>query len=292
MILFTGSTGFVGASLLNYFGPANTIAHKRGDSLNFISAPIFIHLAGKSCDKKKVLNPQVYYEVNTDFTKKVFDAFLNSDAKVFITLSSVKAVADEINEVLTEETIANPVSFYGKSKLFAEQYILSKKIPLGKRVYILRPCMIHGPGNKGNLNLLFKLVSKGLPWPLGAFENKRSFCSIDNLLFVFKELVERDDIPTGVYNIADDEPLSTNELIELISNIQGKKPKIWNISKRLITFIVKIGDKLNLSLNSENLHKLTDSYVVSSAKLKSALGKNLPVSSRDGLIKTLNSFNS
>ena len=41
--------------------------------------------------------------------------------------------------------------------------------------------MIHGPGNKGNLNLLYSLVSKGLPWPLGSFENKRSYCSIDNL---------------------------------------------------------------------------------------------------------------
>lgn len=49
---------------------------------------------------------------------------------------------------------------YGKSKLLAEQYILSKTIPNGKRVYILRPCMIHGTGNKGNLNLLYKIVSK------------------------------------------------------------------------------------------------------------------------------------
>ena len=51
----------------------------------------------------------------------------------------------------------------------------------GKKVYILRPCMIHGPGNKGNLNLLYGVVSKGMPWPLGAFENRRSFTSIGNL---------------------------------------------------------------------------------------------------------------
>jgi hypothetical protein len=49
--------------------------------------------------------------------------------------------------------------------------------------------MIHGAGNKGNLNLIYKLFSKGIPWPLGAFDNKRSFCSIDNLMFIIKELI-------------------------------------------------------------------------------------------------------
>ena len=84
-------------------------------------------------------------------------------------------------------------------------YILSKEIPKGKRVYILRPCMIHGPGNKGNLNLLYQLVSKGLPWPLGGFQNQRSFLSVENLCFVIKELLENESIPSGVYQVADDE---------------------------------------------------------------------------------------
>jgi len=84
----------------------------------------------------------------------------------------------------------------------AEQYILSQPIPEGKRVYILRPCMIHGPGNKGNLNLLYSLVTKGFPWPLGLFENSRSYLSIENLCFIIKELIDREDIPSGVYNVA------------------------------------------------------------------------------------------
>ncbi|MGK4422647.1 hypothetical protein ACSLVQ_30785, partial [Klebsiella pneumoniae] len=73
------------------------------------------------------------------------------------------------------------ITHYGKSKLLSEQFILSQDIPKGKRVYILRPCMIHGPNNKGNLNLLYEIVKKRIPWPLGMFKNKRSFCSIDNL---------------------------------------------------------------------------------------------------------------
>ena len=168
--------------------------------------------------------------------------------------------------------------------------MLSKYIPEGKRVYILRPCMIHGPGNKGNLNLLYKMVSKGLPWPLGSFDNKRSFCSIDNLMFIIKELINREDIPSGVYNVADDEVLSTNEVISLLALSQNKKPKIWILPKGLINVLAKLGDLLRLPLTTERLQKLTESYMVSNLKIKSAIGKNLQVSATEGLLKTFNSF--
>jgi len=59
--------------------------------------------------------------------------------------------------------------------------------------------------------LLYQLVSKGLPWPLGDFKNQCSFLSIENLCFVISEIVERNDIPSGIYQVADDEALSTNE---------------------------------------------------------------------------------
>lgn len=287
----TGASGFVGKSVTSFFGGDNFQIWNRNENFQLVGAYSVIHLAGKAHDLKKVSNSQEYYEVNTELTKKVFDAFLLSDAKVFITLSSVKAVADHVDGELTEQHHPNSITHYGKSKLLAEQYILSKEVPEGKRVYVLRPCMIHGPGNKGNLNLLFKLVSKNIPWPLGAFENKRSFCSIDNLMFIFKELSEREDIPSGIYNVADDEPLSTNELICLIAQSQDRRPKLWNISKKFIEGVASIGDKLHLPLNTERLHKLTSSYVVSNAKIKAAVGKPLPVSSKEGLIKTFKSFN-
>lgn len=289
-IFLTGTSGFVARSLIVFFRDKYSIYKFNRNSQIQIRENIVIHLAGKAHDLKKVSDPDDYYLGNTELSKKIFDAFLNSDATVFITLSSVKAVADNVENILTEESIANPLTHYGKSKLLAEKFIFSKEIPKGKRVYVLRPCMIHGPGNRGNLNLLYKFVSKNIPWPLGDFENKRSFCNIDNLMFIFKELIERQDIPSGIYNIADDEPLSTNELIRLIANFQKRQPKVWKISRCLVEKIAKIGDKLHLSLNSERLHKLTSSYVVSNAKIKAAIGKPLPVTSRDGLMKTFQSF--
>ena len=289
-IYITGSSGFVGENVIANFY-SKYLFHKYNKETAFdIKDEIVLHLAGKAHDLINALDYKDYYFVNTELTKNIFDCFLESQSKIFIFLSSVKAVADHVDSELTENTIPNPITHYGKSKLLAEQYILSKVIPEGKRVYILRPCMIHGLGNKGNLNFLYKIVSKGFPWPLGAFENKRSFCSIDNLCFVINELIENNQIQSGVYNIADDEPISTNELINLISVALGKKPHIWNAPQSLIKSLSKIGDMLNLPLNSERLNKLTETYIVSNNKIINAINKRLPISAKDGLIKTVNSF--
>lgn len=291
-VFITGSSGFVGSYLLDkYSNQYSFINYKRNEKID-IKQNVVIHLAGKAHDIKKVSLPDEYYKINTDLTKEVFDSFLASNAKVFITLSSVKAVVDEFEGELFEEALPFPVTHYGKSKLLAEQYILSQPIPDWKRVYILRPCMIHGPGNKGNLNLLYNLVSKGFSWPLGKFENSRSFLSIENLCFILNELIEREDIPSGIYNLSDDFPLSTNEVIKLISESKGKEAKILNINKSLILAFAYIGDLLKLPLNTERLKKLTESYVVSNAKIKAAIGKPLPVSSKLGLLRTFQSFSS
>ena len=293
-ITITGSKGFVGANLHGYlksFHELHSISVRYQPNQNFdLTTDAIIHLAGKAHDLKKISQPQEYYEANFELTKQVFDSFLLSDASVFIFMSSVKASADEVKDILTEENSPNPKTHYGISKFQAESYILNQQLPAGKRVYILRPCMIHGLGNKGNLNLLYKLVSKNIPWPLGAFENKRSFLSIDNLCFVIQELLNRNDIPSGIYNVADDKPLSTNELIALISKSQNKLPKTLAIPKKLIYLLAKIGDVLHLPLNSERLQKLTDSYLVSNDKIVKAIEKPFPISAEEGFKKTFQSF--
>jgi len=289
-IYLTGASGFVGKNLISYFKNKIEIKKHVRDVEFCISQNIVIHLAGKAHDLKNISNKDEYYEVNTELTKKIFDSFLISDSSVFIMLSSVKAVADNVEGSLSEDCEPNPKTHYGKSKLMAESYVLSKKIPPNKRVYILRPCMIHGPNNKGNLNLLYKFVSKRIPWILGAFKNMRSYCSIDNLLFVINEFIHNNSIPSGVYNVADDEHLSTNEIISLISNSNNKKPIIFNLSPFIVKFIAKIGDIIPLPLNSERLKKLTESYMVSNEKLKKYIAKELPLNSKQGIIKTLRSF--
>ncbi|HKO75785.1 MAG TPA: NAD-dependent epimerase/dehydratase family protein [Flavobacterium sp.] len=295
-VTITGVSGFVGQNLYNYLEMTHDVESmsvRYHPNQKFdIKTDVIIHLAGKAHDLKKVSNAQEYYEANFELTKQLFDAFLMSDAKVFVFMSTVKAVADEVIGVLSEDQIPNPKTHYGIAKNKAEEYILSKGLPSGKRVYILRPCMIHGPGNKGNLNLLYQLVAKGLPWPLGAFENQRSFLSIENLCFVIKELLENEWIPSDVYQVADDKPFSTNELIHLLAMSLNKKTKILNLSKNTICSLAKLGDYLYLPLNSERLQKLTENYVVSNQKIVKIIGKVLPISTEQGLMLTFKSFES
>ena len=249
-----------------------------------------IHLAGKAHDTKNVSGEQEYYKVNYELTKQLYDLFLCSNATKFIYLSSVKAVADEVTGVLNEDAVPDPKTPYGKSKLMAEQYMEMSPRSAEKAVYILRPCMIHGQGNKGNLNLLFKFSKLGLPYPLAAFENKRSFLSVDNLCYVIGELLTK-RIAAGIYNVSDDEAIGTDEVIRIMGDAQNRKAHLWRIPQGFINALAKLGDVLKLPLNSERLQKLTESYVVSNDKMKMALDiQRMPMTATQGLSKTINSF--
>lgn len=327
-ILITGVHGFVGSNLVKALSREHTIygldiiaPEKEGvvktyswDDLGAGKVPEvdgIVHLAGKAHDTKNQAAAEVYFKVNTGLTQKIFDYFLVSTAYKFVFFSTAKAAADKVDEVLTEDVTPSPVGPYGESKIAAEKYILEKMEILrlaqddkpdalddktgarddsAKQVYIFRPCMIHGPGNKGNLNLLYNIVRKGLPWPLGAFENRRTFTSVENICFAVNGVLSK-DVPSGIYNMGDDEALSTNELIEEICKSLGKKAHIWRLPKGLMNGVARIGGWLHLPLNPERLRKLTENYISSNAKIKKALGIDMmPVKARDGLKVTLDSF--
>lgn len=296
-IVISGASGFVGKNLSKYFVENNVLTQElslrnKNWRLDFDkNVNAIIHLAGKAHDTSNTSDELEYFKVNRDLTIDLFDEFLNSDVQCFIYFSSVKAIADFANDVIDEKIIADPRTAYGRSKLEAENYLLSKQLPEGKRLFIVRPCMIHGPGNKGNLNLLYKIVEKGIPWPLSKFHNERSFLSIDNLSFLIFKMINNDKLESGVYNFADDEALSTNELINIINEALNKKSRFLPINKNFIERIARVGDRIHLPLNSERLKKLTENYVVSNQKIKLALGiDKLPLTAAEGLVKTIKSF--
>lgn len=326
IILITGVHGFVGSNLVASLSKENDLygldiiaPDKEGvlktyswDDLDAGRVPAvdaIIHLAGKAHDTKNQSAAEVYLKVNTGLTQKIFDWFLSQPScRKFVFFSTAKAAADKVDGILTEDVTPAPVGPYGESKIKAENYILSKfkefKVqgstvpepstlnsqPSSKDVYIFRPCMIHGPGNKGNLNLLYNVVRRGIPWPLGAFENRRTFTSVENICFAVNGVLTR-DVPSGIYNMGDDEALSTNELIEEICRSLGKRAHIWHLPKGLMNGVAELGGALHLPLNPERLRKLTEDYVSSNAKIKKALGvERMPVDARVGLQRTLESF--
>ncbi|MCB0700338.1 MAG: NAD-dependent epimerase/dehydratase family protein [Chitinophagales bacterium] len=307
-VLISGSTGFIGQNLIPYLqkhvtdlevfvlvrqkkGLENEILWDELDTTTIENLTAVIHLAGLAHDTKNSLNDDAYFHVNYELTKQLYDWSVKNNATKFIYTSSVKAVADSVECVLEEEDNAAPVTAYGISKLKAEQYIQQSSTN-SLTYYILRPCMVHGPGNKGNLNLLYKFVKKGLPYPLGAFDNNRSFLAIENFCYVVNELITR-DIESGVYNLADDKAISTKELFSIISQVIGQKAKVWNIPKGVVATAASIGGLFKLPLNTERLDKLTENYVVSNKKIKQALHiDKLPVAVEDGITKTIFSFES
>ena len=305
-IFITGVTGFIGQNLVKYFDTDATIelfGHSRNAAkakaqltnkvilVERCAAQFFndniidtvIHLAGIAHDLSNQYKPSDYYQVNFENTKLIFNEFLKSNATTFIFLSSIKAAID-ISATPVEESVApNPVTDYGKSKRQAEEYLLSVNLPDNKRVYILRPCMVHGEGNKGNLNLLYQFAKSNLPYPFGSFENQRSFLSIDNFNFSMSAFVKA-SLPSGIYHLADDGFLSAKELFTIISQELGKKPRIWNLPASLILVLFSAIGKRGM------LNKLTEDMMVANFKLQKHLEKPLPIKIDEGIRKTIRSF--
>ena len=284
-ILISGAYGFVGTNLSKFLvskghtclaldmvkGDAPYTAFYTWDQLGDIdwsAIDAVVHLAGKAHDTRNVTKPQVYFDVNVGLTQKLFNVCYGK-VKTFIFFSSIKAVDGDTP--------------YAQSKREAEKW-------LNGRAVILEPAMIHGPGNKGNLNLLYSVVKHGLPWPLAAFENKRSFTSVGNACAVVEQLCQG-KVANGIYPLCDDEVVSTNRLIELIAESLGKKVRLWRVSPKLVRVAATVGDWTHLPLNSERLGKLTETAVVDNSKLKAALGwDTMPIRAEDGFRATLRSF--
>ena len=284
-ILISGAYGFVGTNLSKYLASKGheciALDVARGEApyakfhawdelgkIDWASIDAVVHLAGKAHDTKNVTVPQVYFDVNVGLTQKIFTS-CEGKVKTFIHFSSIKAVDGDTP--------------YAQSKREAEKW-------LDGRAVVLEPAMIHGPGNKGNLNLLFAVAKRGVPWPLAAFENERSFTSIGNICRVVERLCAG-TVPNGIYPMCDDEPISTNRLIELIAESTGRKARLWRLPKGLMRFVARIGGVLHLPLNSERLGKLTENAVVDNSKLKTALGwAQMPIRAEEGLRATLKSF--
>jgi nucleoside-diphosphate-sugar epimerase len=306
-VLITGITGFVGSNLTRYLtklenysvvgvsrDPTKAKEHFSGEKIEVIAdysastfndqkVDVVIHLAGIAHDLGGQYGPQDYYRINDEGTRRAFDEFLKSKASKFIFVSSIKAAADVSSTPVKEDIVPRPATDYGKSKLNAERYIQSRPAVAGKNYYILRPCMIHGQGNKGNLNLLYRFVRTGLPLPLGAFNNRRSFLSIDNFIFVVKHLFEN-ETKSGVFHLSDVGYLSTSELYGLIASALGRRPRIWNIPRKWIRVAATIVRQ------THKVNKLTEDMIVSNEKILEELKTPMPTELREGIIKTIMSF--
>lgn len=296
-VIIFGTSGFIGKNLVRGIDNkhAITISSLRDKSnlekLN--SSFVVINLVGKAHDHKGEATERDFYYANYDLVKDLFNAFINSDAKILIHISSIAAIEEfGSSNALTEDMECKPVSWYGQSKRKAEEFLLEQELPKDKKVIILRPTMVHGPGDKGNLILLYKLISKGIPYPLAKFDNKRSFLSIDNFNYIINQILDKQEsIESGIYHICDDQAVATSDIINIIGKVTNKPVKNFALPRGLVKVMAKVGDVVPIPLNTKRLGKMTSDLIVSNDKIKRALGiDKLPVSAEEGLERTIRSF--
>lgn len=311
-ILITGASGFVGKNLLEYLrdrgeyhitGVSRNVERLNGlsdlldEGISYdqlfeskLSYNHVVHLAGQVIKKEEdQSSDSLYREANYDLTCKMYDYFLKDEySEKFVFLSSIHVLTEIPDQIIDESYPPMPFTPYGRSKYEAEKYIVANESTT-KKAYILRPTMIHGPGNRGNLKSLYNYIISGLPYLFGAANNSRSFLSIDNLCFILKEILDN-EIKEGLYHIADDEPTKTHNLIDKISKMSGVKSRIYDIPLLLLRAFARLGNYLPIPFDSHRYGKLTSDFVVKNDKIKQAIGKPLPVTADEGMNKTIESF--
>ena len=226
-ILVTGPDGFVGKALVKRLRESGhdvieagraRIGDIRSASWHEIMPGIdaIVHLAARVHQMKDDSDDPLaaFRAVNRDATLRLAEAARRYGVQRFVFLSSVKAAIDRTDkEGVDESAPPSPQSPYGISKLEAEQGLLS--IPEIGPV-ILRPPLIYGPGAKGNFASLAKLIEYGVPLPVGGIDNRRSFLGLGNLVSAIEAALVT-PAATGVFYVAEDDPLSTADLARALA---------------------------------------------------------------------------
>lgn len=294
MIIINGSSGFIGKNLLNILPDSVGVSLRNSDwRESIVGACAIINLVGKAHDHSGTATKQDYYYANLELTKEIFKSFIESNASLLIHISSIAAVEEfESINPLTEYNDCHPVSWYGESKRAAEKWLLNQEIPDGKKLIIIRPPMVHGPGDKGNLGMLYNFISKGLPYPFSSFDNSRSFISINNFVYYIQEILNNfSKMDNGIYHVSDNESVSTKDIIEIIKSVTNKRVLKLNLPSIFIRLLANIGDHTPIPINNKRLKKLTSTLQVSNSKINSILEiERLPETGKEGIKRTIEWF--
>lgn len=280
-ILLTGSNGYLGNSFLNQYQNKYTfekfsLLSQKLEDINFDSITkeikafdVVLHCAALVHQKEE--HPyEKYHEINVDYPVKLAKLAKENGVKQFVFISTI-AVYGENREKLDENTTYTPITPYGKSKLEAEKQLLELSDD-SFIVSIIRPPMIYGKNAPGNIDSLVKLVKKLPIIPLGKIENKRSFISIQNLCYIIDEIITQQK--SGIFLCADDKPLSTSKLIELIAK---------NLNKKVYLVKIPFFESL-LKLIKPSFHKrLYGSLEIDNTITKEKLNLKNPYSVEEGI---------
>ena len=292
-ILVTGGTCFIGSHLLPILSKQNlqvTLA-VRNNSSNELNIPYkivkvseidentdwtkalkevatVIHLAARAHQlNDQAINPEAeFLRTNCEGTKTLVKAAIASGVKHFIFISSIGAMTTLSEHTLTEESPCHPDSPYGRSKLRAEQGLIELCQNSPMTWTILRPTLVYGAGNPGNMERLMKLINTGFPLPLGSINNRKSFVYVGNLVDAMIACLDHPNAKNQTFIVSDGEDLSTTDLIRRLGKALGKSPLLLPIPAELLRLTTKllgkadIGDRLlgSLQVDSNKIRQMLD----------------------------------
>ena len=317
-ILLTGATGFVASHLMPLLlqNGWSVVAAVRKDThqLPAITAvnvgnidgntdwhhalsniDTVIHLAARAhILQEQVSDPEAeFLKVNTQGTVNLVKGAIAANVRHFVFISSIGAMTSQSDSILTESSPSQPDTPYGRSKLLAEQALISLASQSSMSWTILRPPLVYGAGNPGNMERLIKLVQKGLPLPFGAIKNRRSLIYVGNLVDAITSTLNHPQAANQTFLVSDGEDLSTPELIQKIATNLNQPCYLLSIPPNWLQLGGKLGDtvqnfsKKQLPLNTSTVERLLGNLAIDSSHIQTTLNWQPPFTVDEGLAQTL-----
>jgi nucleoside-diphosphate-sugar epimerase len=244
-----------------------------------------IHLAARAhVLDQSAKDEESFMRINSGGTARLAEHAIRARVRRFVLMSSIGAVTDASDELVTLETPCTPVTPYGRSKLEAERALVELCRDSDTEWTILRPTLVYGPRSPGNIARLVSLVRRGWPLPLGAIRNRRSFIFVENLVDATIAVLTHDAARGATFFVADGEDLSTSELIARIAQHAKTNTKLIPVPLRVLETLARGAQTIGVRLpfDGETLRRLGSSLFVDTAPLR-ALGWTPRFSVDEGL---------
>ena len=302
-LLVTGATGFVGKALcaelvkqqLTVLAAARekttiegctpvaigNINYSTDWTMVLSNVDVVVHLAARvHVMNDSALDPLAEFrKINVEGTLNLAQQAAKAGIKRFIFISSIKVNGEETeyDQPFTEEHAVNPQDAYGQSKYEAEQGLMLIARQTGMEVVIIRPPLIYGAGVKANFASMLNYIKRGVPLPLGAIHNKRSFVYLGNLVSLIKCCIDHPAAANQVFLVSDGHDLSTTELLRNCALALGVKARLLPVPQRLIEMGAALLGRRAVA------QRLCGNLQVDITKARTMLGWTPPVSVADGL---------
>jgi nucleoside-diphosphate-sugar epimerase len=226
-----------------------------------------------------------FRHVNTEGTRRLAEAAALAGVKRFVFISTIKVLGEATpDRPFSAEDVPSTLDPYGRSKLEAEQLLMQISQTSGMEVTIVRPPLVYGPGVRANFLKLLSAVNKGLPFPFGLVNNRRSLVSVDNLVDFLACCLIHPGAANEAFLVSDGRDMSTAELVRLIANAMDRRAMLLPVPPELMKFAGGLLGK------RAEVKRLCGSLAVSIAKNRDLLGWTPPVSVESGLKETVEWF--